>query len=110
MLLKLLAASGIAWLLLTAQPASANSMGELVSRWRLPDYAGVLPQLIQYRKTPYGRNLQVDCMIATSLGRLNDNDLNLICRAVVVRLFFYIFNYCPLGGMLICTLGPMNKV
>jgi hypothetical protein len=90
MLLKLFTASGIAWLLLITQPASVNLRGELVSRWCLPDYAGVLPQIIQYRKTPCGRNIQVDYMIATSLCRLNDNDLNLICRAVVIRLFFYL--------------------
>lgn len=72
--LKLIAALGIAWIWILPQPVRADSMDELVSRWRIPDYAGVLPQLVEYRKTPYGRNVQVDYMIATSLCRLDDDD------------------------------------
>jgi hypothetical protein len=53
-------------------PVSARTLNEMVDRWRISDYEGVLPQLIEYRKTPYGRNIQVDYMIATSLCRLND--------------------------------------
>jgi hypothetical protein len=58
------------------QPGSlfAASMDELVNRWRQPDYDGVLPLLVEYRKQSYGRNVQVDYMIATSLCRLDDDE------------------------------------
>jgi hypothetical protein len=63
---------------LTVEPVCAGRIDELVEQWRIPDYSGVLPQLIEYRKRPYGRNVQVDYMIATSLCRLdNDESLHL---------------------------------
>ncbi len=70
---SILTAIIIGLLLLAAPSLLAVTMDDLFSRWQLPDYPGVLPQLVDYRKTPYGRNLQVDYMIATSLCRLGDD-------------------------------------
>ncbi len=58
--------------LLAPLPAQAMTMDDLINRWRSADYSGVLPQLVAYRTTPYGRNVQVDYMIATSLCRSGD--------------------------------------
>ncbi|MCB2184383.1 MAG: peptidoglycan-binding protein [Desulfobulbaceae bacterium] len=59
----LLSISGIA-------TAGADTLDELVAQWRTSDYQGVMPRLIEYRLGPYGKNVQVDYMIATSLCRL----------------------------------------
>lgn len=55
---------------------SANTLADeienLISHWRTQNYQTVLPLLIEYRLGPYGKNLQVDYMIATTLCRLPD--------------------------------------
>ncbi len=48
------------------------AFSELLSMWRTQKYQEVLPLLVKYREGPYGRNIQVDYMIATSCCRLND--------------------------------------
>lgn len=55
-------------------PAEASRLDELIAIWRIPDYPGVMPPLTEYRKGPYGRNVQVDYMIATSLCRISGGE------------------------------------
>jgi len=50
-----------------------NELSQLRDMWNNGRYSEVLPLLITYRKGPYGRNLEVDYMIATSLCRIPDS-------------------------------------
>ena len=54
--------------------ARKNELQSLIELWRAERYAEVLPRLIEHRKRPYGRNVQVDYMIATSACRVSGMD------------------------------------
>ncbi len=50
-----------------------KNIQELREIWRAEDYEAVLPMLIEYRKKEmYGKNAEIDYMIATSLCRLQN--------------------------------------
>lgn len=59
--------------MLATEPRGAYAQGELGRlrvMWLNEQYAEVLPQLLLYRDLPYGRNVTVDYMIATSACHL----------------------------------------
>lgn len=56
---------------LIAHTAQAqDELSQLQVMWRNGSYSEVLPSLIEFRDRPYGRNAQVDYMIATSACRI----------------------------------------
>lgn len=46
------------------------TLAELRTQWQQHQYQAVVSQLRQYRQQPYGRNVEVDYMLATSLCQL----------------------------------------
>jgi hypothetical protein len=59
----------VAQFTLTQANAVENSLDNLRLIWRDGKYSKVTPLLIKYREMPYGKNPEVDYMIATSLCR-----------------------------------------
>jgi hypothetical protein len=69
LLAGVLPAAWVAAMMLAVPAAHAQSLDELRAQWAAKRWADVIQPLLDYRKRPYGRDAEVDYMIATACCR-----------------------------------------